>query len=124
MCVYVGVVRQPLPLPLFRRAPTDVDAIAEVCRRCGGPAAGGRLAQLPSRSKAAPAFKVTRGALAGREPCCEAEPELWDMVGIAMYPNRAAMLTMITDPDYQKSAEHRSAGLAGQLNIEMVLPEA
>ena len=50
--------------------------------------------------------------------------ELWDMVGIAMYPNRAAMLTMITDPDYQKSAEHRSAGLAGQLNIEMVLPEA
>ena len=49
--------------------------------------------------------------------------ELWDSVAIAMYPNRKAMLTMITDPDYLKSAVHRAAGLAGQLNIEMVLPE-
>jgi uncharacterized protein (DUF1330 family) len=48
--------------------------------------------------------------------------ELWDSVAIAMYPNRKAMLKMITDPEYLKSAEHRSAGLAGQLNIEMVLP--
>ena len=49
--------------------------------------------------------------------------ELWDSVAIAMYPNRKAMLAMIMDPDYRKSAEHRAAGLAGQLNIEMVLPE-
>ena len=49
--------------------------------------------------------------------------ELWDSVAIAMYPNRKAMLAMITDPEYQKSAVHRAAGLAGQLNIEMVLPE-
>jgi uncharacterized protein (DUF1330 family) len=49
--------------------------------------------------------------------------ELWDTVAIAMYPNRKAMLEMIMNPDYHKSAEHRSAGLAGQLNIEMVLPE-
>jgi uncharacterized protein (DUF1330 family) len=49
--------------------------------------------------------------------------ELWDSVGIAMYPSRAAMLEMITDPEYVKSAVHRSAGLAGQLNIELVLPE-
>ena len=49
--------------------------------------------------------------------------ELWDTVAIAMYPNRKAMLTMIMDPEYQKSAVHRTAGLAGQLNIEMVLPE-
>jgi len=48
--------------------------------------------------------------------------DLWDAVGIAMYPNRKAMLTMITDPAYQKSAEHRAAGLEGQLNIEMVMP--
>jgi len=48
--------------------------------------------------------------------------ELWDTVAIAMYPNRKAMLTMIMSPEYQKSAEHRAAGLAGQLNIEMVLP--
>ena len=49
--------------------------------------------------------------------------ELWDMVAIAMYPNRKAMLQMMMDPEYQKSEKHRSAGLAGQLNIEMVLPE-
>ncbi len=49
--------------------------------------------------------------------------ELWDVVAIAMYPNRKAMLEMIMSPEYQKSAEHRAAGLAGQLNIEMVLPE-
>lgn len=44
--------------------------------------------------------------------------ELWDQVAIAMYPNRKAMLKMISDPDYIESAQHRVAGLAGQLNIE------
>ena len=44
--------------------------------------------------------------------------DLWDMVAIAMYPSKTAMLTMITDPDYIESAKHRSAGLEGQLNIE------
>ena len=46
--------------------------------------------------------------------------ELWDLVAIAEYPNRAAMLKMITDPDYIKSSEHREAGLEGQLNIEIL----
>jgi uncharacterized protein (DUF1330 family) len=44
--------------------------------------------------------------------------ELWDDVGIAMYPSRAAMLEMISSPEYQAIAVHRDAGLAGQLNIE------
>ena len=44
--------------------------------------------------------------------------ELWDMVAIAMYPSRKAMLKMVTNPDYIESEKHRSAGLAGQLNIE------
>ena len=44
--------------------------------------------------------------------------DLWDQVAIAMYPNRKAMLKMISDPDYIESAQHRVAGLAGQLNIE------
>ena len=30
--------------------------------------------------------------------------ELWDMVAIATYPNRKAMLDMISDPDYIKKA--------------------
>ena len=48
--------------------------------------------------------------------------ELWDSVAIATYPNRKAMLKMISDPDYIKSAQHRVAGLKGQLNIETVIP--
>ena len=44
--------------------------------------------------------------------------ELWDWVAIAEYPSRKAMLEMVMDSEYQKSEEHRSAGLAGQLNIE------
>ena len=44
--------------------------------------------------------------------------DLWDQVAVAMYPSRKAMLKMITDPDYIESAQHRVAGLEGQLNIE------
>tara|TARA_Y100000590_G_scaffold232297_1_gene261650 strand:- start:425 stop:841 length:417 start_codon:yes stop_codon:yes gene_type:complete len=48
--------------------------------------------------------------------------ELWDQVAIAMYPSRKAMLEMISNSEYIKSAEHRIAGLAGQLNIETNSP--
>ena len=48
--------------------------------------------------------------------------ELWDTAAIAMYPSREAMLEMIMSPEYQASALHREAGLAGQLNIELVEP--
>ena len=44
--------------------------------------------------------------------------ELWDEVAIAMYPSRKAMLQMIQMPEYAEISVHRSAGLAGQLNIE------
>ncbi len=44
--------------------------------------------------------------------------ELWDVVAIAMYPSRGAMLQMMQDPKMQEISAHRSAGLAGQLNIE------
>ena len=40
--------------------------------------------------------------------------ELWDTTAIAMYPSRKAMLEMISSPDYQASAVHREAGLAGR----------
>ena len=48
--------------------------------------------------------------------------ELWDAAAIAMYPSRKAMLEMISSPEYRASALHREAGLAGQLNIELVEP--
>lgn len=43
--------------------------------------------------------------------------DLWDMVAIAEYPSRAAMLQMVQTPEYQTIARHREAGLSGQLNI-------
>ena len=46
--------------------------------------------------------------------------ELWDEVAIAQYPSRAAMLEMMQLPAMAEIAEHREAGLAGQLNIETV----
>ena len=46
--------------------------------------------------------------------------DMWDLVAIAEYPNRKAMLEMIMDPNYQESAKHREAGLEGQLNIEIL----
>ena len=48
--------------------------------------------------------------------------ELWDSAAIAMYPSRSAMMAMMSSPAYQASAVHRTAGLAGQLNIELVEP--
>ena len=47
--------------------------------------------------------------------------DLWDKVAIASYPSRKAMLQMISDPDYIESAQHRVAGLEGQLNIETTM---
>ena len=44
--------------------------------------------------------------------------ELWDVVAIAEYPSRAAMMQMMQDPEMQEIGVHRAAGLAGQLNIE------
>ena len=48
--------------------------------------------------------------------------ELWDKVAIAMYPSRHAMMQMMMSPTMQEIAQHRKAGLAGQLNIETVIP--
>jgi len=44
--------------------------------------------------------------------------ELWDKIAIAMYPSRAAMMSMMQSPNMQEIGAHRAAGLAGQLNIE------
>ena len=44
--------------------------------------------------------------------------DLWDAVALARYPNRGALWSMATSPEYRAIAVHREAGLAGQLNIE------
>lgn len=44
--------------------------------------------------------------------------ELWDEIALVEYPDRKALWDMSTSPEWQAIAVHRSAGLAGQLNIE------
>ena len=44
--------------------------------------------------------------------------ENWDMIALAEYPSLEAMRTMIMSPEYQAISVHRTAGLAGQLNIK------
>ncbi|MCI5046771.1 MAG: DUF1330 domain-containing protein [Aquisalinus sp.] len=44
--------------------------------------------------------------------------DLWDAAAIVQYPDTAAMLGMMSDPEYQKIHPHREAGLEGQLLIE------
>ncbi len=46
--------------------------------------------------------------------------ELWDDAAIAMYPSRAKMLEMMQMSGMADIGVHRAAGLAGQLNIELV----
>ena len=43
--------------------------------------------------------------------------ELWDAVGIAEYPSRAAFYRIATSPEVLAIGVHREAGLAGQLLI-------
>ena len=50
--------------------------------------------------------------------------DLWDEIAIAVYPNRNALFRMSTSQEWQDLAVHRAAGLAGQLNIESVVPTA
>lgn len=49
--------------------------------------------------------------------------DLWDEVAIAAYPDRASLLRMSTSEAWQTASVHRAAGLAGQLNIETVMPK-
>ncbi len=44
--------------------------------------------------------------------------ELWDLVLIAVWPSRQAMFEVMQSPRMQEISVHRTAGLAGQLNIE------
>lgn len=48
--------------------------------------------------------------------------DLWDEVAIAKYPDRDALLRMSSSEEWRAAAVHRTAGLAGQLNIETVAP--
>ena len=44
--------------------------------------------------------------------------DLWDVVALAIWPSRRIMFELMQSPQMQEISVHRSAGLAGQLNIE------
>ena len=44
--------------------------------------------------------------------------ELWDVAALAVWPSRQAMFEVMQSPEMQEISVHRTAGLAGQLNIE------
>jgi hypothetical protein len=44
--------------------------------------------------------------------------DLWDVVALAVWPSRQVMFEVMQSPQMQEISVHRSAGLAGQLNIE------
>lgn len=48
--------------------------------------------------------------------------DLWDEVAMVSYPSRKDLWAMSTSAKWQEISVHRSAGLAGQLNIETVAP--
>lgn len=48
--------------------------------------------------------------------------ELWDAVAIVEYPSRQEFIALIESPQVQELHVHRTAGLAGQLNICTKVP--
>ncbi len=48
--------------------------------------------------------------------------ELWDEIAIVKYPSRRHLWEMSTSEAWRAASVHRTAGLAGQLNIETVAP--
>ena len=45
--------------------------------------------------------------------------ENWDMVALVEYPSLEAFRKMTSLPEFVEASKHRSAGLAGQLNIKV-----
>jgi uncharacterized protein (DUF1330 family) len=50
--------------------------------------------------------------------------ERWDLAFIAEYPNAAAFLAMVTDPDYREHVKHRQAAVEDSRLIRFAPAEA
>ena len=62
-----------------------------------------------------------RQVWAGRPDCVVTGPadERWDLAFIAEYPNAAAFLAMVTNPDYREHVKHRQAAVEDSRLIRM-----
>lgn len=79
---------------------------------------GNAVADILPKFNGAPVFAADVNWLALGEI-----DNLWDEVAIARYSCRADMVAMSSSPEWAEAAVHRTAGLAGQLNIECLAPE-
>lgn len=64
-----------------------------------------------------PAMQKAGGTFLMIAPCAGAflgEDEDWDLVAIGRYPDAAALLRLLDDPDYQAAFPHRTAACARQ----------
>lgn len=70
-----------------------------------------------------PVFARVGGSIlwSGRPECVLIGPadESWDAAFIAVYPNAAAFLEMVTDPDYRRAVVHRQAAVQTSRLIRM-----
>lgn len=76
---------------------------------------GGAVSQLLPKFGGSMMFKADVSCLSLGEV-----EDLWDVVAIAQYPSKKAMLEMLMSSEMQEIGVHRTAGLDGQLNIETV----
>ncbi|MFD1612782.1 DUF1330 domain-containing protein [Sphingomonas tabacisoli] len=75
-----------------------------------------------------PVFRRVGGTIlySGRPECVLIGPadERWDAAFIAVYPNAAAFLEMVTDPDYRRAVVNRQAAVETSRLIRMAPREA
>jgi uncharacterized protein (DUF1330 family) len=75
-----------------------------------------------------PVFARVGGSIlwSGRPECVLIGPadERWDAAFIAVYPNAAAFLDMVTDPDYRRAVVHRQAAVETSRLIRMAPRES
>lgn len=80
-----------------------------------GREATGEEAYVAYGRESAPIFKRVGGEIIwrGTQQCMLIGPKdkQWDLIFVARYPTAAAFLEMVTDPEYQKAVQHRTAGV-------------
>ena len=83
----------------------------------------GRAAYQEYGRTTAPIFREVGGrqVWAGRPDCVVTGPidEKWDLAFIAEYPNAAAFLAMVTNPDYRECVKHRQAAVEDSRLVRM-----
>ena len=120
----------------FREAPAvgkihmlNLVKFHELAQYDDGRKATGAEAYATYGAESGPIFRALGGQIiwAGRPEVMLIGPgdaEDWDRAFIAEYPDLSAFVSMIRDPDYQRAAIHRTAGVKDSRLIRMAPLEA